>query len=535
MWLPGMLVGVFAGAWFGPMAALALGLIGCAVGGLIGSIARSRRDDELRALRREVARLRERLRVFEVDAVGAAASSTRSEATVASAQPGAVATSTADTTGAPTSTSTSTAPPPLYPDANPRPAAWSNDALDGATASADFVAPVSTAARIDAWLPFEGNWVARIGGLLLLIGVGFALNYAWDHLLVSWPMRLFTVALVAGSVFVLGERFRAQRPAYAEVVQGVAVGIGYLDIYVAHAVALLIGPGPALGAFVVLGAASLAWAVRREAPVLATLAATGAFLAPLLVDSPSSAPLPLFGYYALVNALVLGASLQRAWRGLNLLGFGFTAGVGVLWGLDQYEARHYPVVQAFLIGFFLLYATIPVLFARRVASPRVGWVDGTLVFGAPLLAWTLQYAIAEPLGERALAVSAGALALFYALGAFVLARVSTMRLLAHAHAFLAALFFALAVLFAVDAYPTFLLWSVQGALLVWLGLRQGERAVRATGYLMQLAAAGYFVVVAGPAIGQIGWLDAWRFGCIVIALAAFVSALLVERAARADR
>jgi len=49
----------------------------------------------------------------------------------------------------------------------------------------------------------------------------------------------------------------------------------------------------------------------------------------------------LFSYYALLNAGILLVSWFRAWRVLNLVGFGFTFVIGALWGYRFYQPEFF--------------------------------------------------------------------------------------------------------------------------------------------------------------------------------------------------
>src|SRR6185369_15006759 len=120
----------------------------------------------------------------------------------------------------------------------------------------------------------------------------------------------------------------------------------------------------------------------------------------------------LFSYYALLNAGILAIALKRSWRLLNLLGFAFTFLIGTTWGVLRYQPENYLSVQGFLILFFVYYVAIAIVFASKQAPQLKHYVDGTLVFGTPLLAFGLQFGIVhdKPFG---LAFSALALELFY--------------------------------------------------------------------------------------------------------------------------
>ena len=123
---------------------------------------------------------------------------------------------------------------------------------------------------------------------------------------------------------------------------------------------------------------------------LAVLGFLGGYLAPVLISTGSANHIGLFTYYAVLNAAVFAISWKQAWRLLNLIGFGFTFGVGAAWGATYYRPELFSTVEPFLVLFFLFYIVIGLLYVTKQTEHRRPWVDGTLVFGTPLVAFPLQ-------------------------------------------------------------------------------------------------------------------------------------------------
>ncbi|HZE92850.1 MAG TPA: DUF2339 domain-containing protein [Rhizobacter sp.] len=179
--------------------------------------------------------------------------------------------------------------------------------------------------------------------------------------------------------------------------------------------------------------------------------------------------------------------------------------------------------------FFAFYLLIPVLYARRLAPGQRGLIDSTLVFGMPLLAFPLQAALLH--GERMpLAWSAlGTAAIYTLLAALELRRLG-LALLGQSHALLALGFATLAVPLALSARATACTWAIEGAALVWLGLRQQRRLPRWIGYGLQACAGLAFAHGYGVATDAVVILNGAFFGALLIALAGLVSARLLSRA-----
>jgi uncharacterized membrane protein len=89
----------------------------------------------------------------------------------------------------------------------------------------DMRPPAPPSAPPPAWLAWimGGNTLARIGVMLLFIGVGFLLKYASEHVHVPIELRLSAVAAGAIALLVVGWRLRVRRGAYAMILQGGAV------------------------------------------------------------------------------------------------------------------------------------------------------------------------------------------------------------------------------------------------------------------------------------------------------------------------
>ena len=200
--------------------------------------------------------------------------------------------------------------------------------------------PLANASR-PAWLAWimGGNTLARVGVLLLFIGVGFLVKYATDHVHVPIAVRLAGVALGGIALLLVGWRLRLRRPGYAMILQGAGVGLLYLTVFGALRLYNLLPPAAAFGLLACIAALSAWLAIRQDAVALAAVGVVGGFLAPVLTSSHSDNHVLLFGYYALLNAGILGIAWFKAWRSLNLLGFLFTFVIATLVGRDALSPR----------------------------------------------------------------------------------------------------------------------------------------------------------------------------------------------------
>ncbi|MDR0476507.1 MAG: DUF2339 domain-containing protein [Desulfobulbaceae bacterium] len=381
--------------------------------------------------------------------------------------------------------------------------------------------------RFFAWC-IGGNPMVRVGILILFFGVSFLLKLVVNHGLFPLELRLSCVALGAAALLGIGWRLRDKRRNYGLLLQGGGVGILYLVIYATFAYFKLIPPAYAPLAFLLLFAVcalSAFLAVRQDASALAVMGMTGGFAAPVLISTGSGNHIALFSYFALLNAGVLGIAWFRAWRPLNLLGFVFTLGVGSAWGMKYYTPAHLPSVEFFLVLFFLYYVSVALLYAIRRQVELKRYVDGALVFGAPIAFSLLQTQLVSKI-EFGMAWSALALGAFYLLLAAWLARyrLERLRLLFEAMLALSVLFLTLAVPLAFEGTRlTAAIWAVEGAGLCWVAVRQRRILALASGLALQIFAAVsfFFDRTGGIPPGAPLALNSWYLGALMLSLSAF--------------
>jgi uncharacterized membrane protein len=348
--------------------------------------------------------------------------------------------------------------------------------------------------RFVAWLK-RGNPLARIGIVILFFGAAFLAKYAADNSLFPIELRLIAIALGAFALLVVGWRLRDKRAVYSQVLQGGGIAGLYLTVFAATKLYQLLPFELAFGLMVVIALAAAVIAVAQNALALAVIGTAGGFLTPILVSTGSGNHVALFTYYALLNLGVFAVAWFKTWRVLNVLGFVFTFGIAGLWRALDYQVEDRLSADFFLILFFLMYVGVSILNSIRDAPNLKGYVSGSLVFGLPVVAFTLHASVVARI-EYALAWSALALGAFYLLLGWILYRTrrENFRLLVEAFAALGVIFASLAIPLAFDTRTTAAMWAVEGAGLLWLGVRQGRKLARAFGMLLQVGAGvGYLI------------------------------------------
>ena len=87
-----------------------------------------------------------------------------------------------------------------------------------------------------------------------------------------------------------------------------------------------------------------------------------------------------------------------------------------------------------------------------------------------------------------------------------------------------------AIPFAFDGHITAAAWALEGAGLVWIGLRQQRVLARAWGVLLQFGAGGAFWLIASAGAADTAVLNAQFLGGVFVSAGALASACLLFRA-----
>ncbi len=380
----------------------------------------------------------------------------------------------------PASAGAGQAPPPIPP--GPR---------AGGGGAGDSLRP---AGFIIDWEQILGrNWIAIIGAVSLVVGIGFFLKLAFDANWIGDTGRVI-LGIVLGMLLLGGGEYAQRRvPIWSRPVTAGGAAILYLSIYAAFGLYQLIRPDVAfLFLAMVVGLAGLL-ALRYESIVIAVLGIVGAFLAPILLGSSLPDVRLVLLYILVVDLGVLGVSTFRNWRWFTMLAWVGSYGLFVYW-LGRFPGFDPILIQLALTGVFAIFAGASTLFHiiwRRVPGP----LDMGLMAVNAVAFFAITVALLREDYEIWFGLISLALALFYGL----IALAAIKRSGAHPHVALIAL--PMALVFLTVAMPLQLsgvwvtvAWAAQGTILVWVGFLLYRWQMRAFGLGVLALAVGHLLV-----------------------------------------
>jgi uncharacterized membrane protein len=345
-----------------------------------------------------------------------------------------------------------------------------------------------------------GRWLNYVGILALLFAVTFFLKYAFDN---NWvgPRGRVGIGLLAGSILFPWSQHLLDRgyKYFSEGIAGLGAAVLYLSLWAGWHYYHIFSQDIAFMAMIVVTAVTLAVAIGRNSERIAFLALLGGVITTMLVSTGQNHEVSLFTYLTILGAGVLGIAWVRDWKSLPPVQFLATLVYFWGWYSDFYRPYELGTTVMFATVFFILFAALPMVRSRR---------DGELsgLEAAIVLVNSLAYLVALremlwPDNRWALTGAVLALAAVHLAAERMLPekRGLDVRLARILYAGLALTFVTLAIPIRLDGNWITIAWAVQGAVLIWSGLRAQFAALRWAGLVLFAIVAGRLALISIPA------------------------------------
>lgn len=262
----------------------------------------------------------------------------------------------------------------------------------------------------------SGNWPAKVGAGLLIVGIGALLRYALINIEMPPELKLgsgIVAAAVLGFISMLMKNQPGRRAIHLSLA-GAAFGVAYLTAYAAYGFFNYIVDYQALILLALVAIAAGYFSVTTNAVSVAVLAMLGAYIAPkFAIGSPTI--LPVYGYYLAISVLTLAMITARGWRPLIHLSFLFTLAGALFFGWNGrfHEPEHYALMQPLLLALTLVHALMPLLERKYSPGKHLQRFDTAYFVLLPLVSTILTIKIAPDVRMEG-ALGLGGLALIWA-------------------------------------------------------------------------------------------------------------------------
>jgi uncharacterized membrane protein len=371
-----------------------------------------------------------------------------------------------------------------------------------------------------------GRWLNYVGILALLFAVTFFLKYAFDNNWVGPRGRVGIGLLMGSALYPWSHRLLERGYKYfSEGIAGLGAAVLYLSLWAGWHYYAIFPQSTAFASMIVVTALTMIFAVGRNSERIAFLALIGGLITPMLVSTGENHEVALFTYLTILGVGVLGIAWVRNWKSLPPAQFVATLVYFWGWYSEFYRNDELTTTIFFATVFFVLFAALPVVRSWREAElsglesaivliNSLAYLVALRVMLWPQDRWALTFAVlllaAAHLGaERLLPEKRGG-------------EVRVARIL---YAGLALTFVTLAIPIRLDGKWITIAWAVEGAVVIWSGLRVRFAPMRWAGLVMFAVVAGRLATIRIP--GGDFLLNA-RFATFAIAVACILAACYFE-------
>lgn len=166
------------------------------------------------------------------------------------------------------------------------------------------------------------NWLARIGIIVIALGVIFFMKFSFDNNYISPSIRILMAMALGMACLISGEYFNHKKmPAQVQVFWGGGILILYSAIVVAKHYPFISGTVLesnllAIVFMVLVTAVAYLAALRYDSPAIAAIGLIGGFLAPLVVGKPSGKVAPLLFYLVILGSASFVLEYRKNWQKL---------------------------------------------------------------------------------------------------------------------------------------------------------------------------------------------------------------------------
>jgi uncharacterized membrane protein len=346
-----------------------------------------------------------------------------------------------------------------------------------------------------------GRWLNRIGIIAVIIAVTFFLKYAFDN---NWigPRGRVGIGIILGASMLPWSNwlFRRGYIYFSEGIAGLGAAVMYLSIWAGCQYYTLFSQDVGFYGMIVVTAGMAAVALGTDSQRIALLSLVGGFLTPMLVSTGKDEQIVLFTYLLILGAGLLVIELRRDWRLLTPVSFVLSQIYFGGWYSRFYRPEKLERTLIFATLFFVLYASLPVLRAVRFSKLKeldilVVLANAAVYFGAlytmlwPQDRWSLTLFV--------LALSGAYLVIAQLVPEHKQGESPVAKLL---FAGLALTLATLAVPIRLDGKWITMAFSIEGAVLVWTGLRSKTTFLKGAGVLLLAVAAFRLLLLPLPAL-----------------------------------
>ncbi|MGC4101289.1 DUF2339 domain-containing protein [Ferruginibacter sp.] len=334
------------------------------------------------------------------------------------------------------------------------------------------------------------NLISKIGIAILVLAIGFFVNYAIEQ---NWigPVGRVAIGILCGAILIgLAHRLRSSYKNFSSVLAGGGLAVFYFTITLAFQKFNLFGQTTAFIIMLVITAFAVVLSLLYNKQELAIIALVGGFVAPFLVSTGNGNYKVLFTYLIILNSGLLVIAYNKAWRILNLLSFIFTV---ILFGswifLLPLEESVTTYKNAFLFAgiFYLLFFIINIAHNVKEKKKFIASDFGILLINTCLFFGTGIYCLSKMNADDFRGLFSASMGIFnLAVSYFLFRKQKVDTNILYLLIGITLSFVSITAPIQLHGNYITLFWASEAVLLYWLFMKSGIRLIQYASMLVWL-------------------------------------------------
>lgn len=342
------------------------------------------------------------------------------------------------------------------------------------------------------------NLLNKIGIIITIIGVAIGVKYSIEHELIT-PLTRIILGYISGiGLLGFGIKLKKKYENYSAVLVSGAIAIMYFITYAAHSFYGFIPQTVAFGMMVIFTVLGVITAIHYNRQVIAHIGLVGAYAIPFLLSTNSGNVAVLFTYMAIINIGILTISFKKYWKSLFASAFGLTWLIYASWFATKYiMSIHFGLALSFVCVFFVIFY-ITFLAYKLIKKEAYSDVDIIFLLANTFIFYGLGYLLLKEhkVGENFLGLFTLLNAVVHLIVSYIFyTKKESDRNLLYLTFGLVLTFITIAVPVQFDGNWVILLWSMEAAILFWIGRTKNEAIFEKLAYPVMILA--FFSILYG--------------------------------------
>lgn len=352
--------------------------------------------------------------------------------------------------------------------------------------------------RIFNWEKFIGeNLINKIGILIIIIGVGIGAKYSIENNLISPLTRVILGYLTGVVLLATGIKLKDNYHNYSAVLVSGAMTIMFFITFTAYSFYNLFPLIIAFGLMVLFTIFTVVAAIIYDKQVISHIGLVGAYAVPFLLSSGSGDVSVLMSYVAIINVGILVISFIKDWKSLNYVAFVFTWLIYASWILVNYDSDSQFTLAATFASIYFLTFYMALLAYKVMKQSDLKIMDVVLILVNAFVFYAVGYYLLDLLDDGTQYLGLFTLAnaiIHFIVAIYIYNRKLANKNLYYLLAVLVLTFITIAIPVQLEGDWVTLLWTIEAALLFWIGRSKDNHVFEYISYPIILLA---FVSVMG--------------------------------------